>query len=91
MREYRVYALDYRGAIHTPHDLFAEDDADAFSRALELAGYNGCEIWNRDRLVGRIPGTAPTSRPAIGRPGQRIATSGCQDGEQQEADRSYSS
>jgi hypothetical protein len=56
MGEYRIYQLTRTGMIDTVHEVAAVDDADAFSRAMELREQYGCEIWEGRRLVGRVPG-----------------------------------
>lgn len=58
MGEYRVYKLGCDGKIVSPHDVVAADDSEAVTRATELRGQFGCEIWERKRLVGRMPGSS---------------------------------
>lgn len=56
MSEYRVYQLARNGKIHTPHNIVAEDDAEALARAMALRGSYGAEIWQGKRLVAQVPG-----------------------------------
>jgi len=54
LRTYRLYRLDGAGNITTAEWLEAADDAQAATRARDVAGTNRWEIWDRHRLVARI-------------------------------------
>jgi hypothetical protein len=56
---YRLYCLDGAGKITLAEWLEADDDADALRKAGERSDYVSCEVWDRGRLVGRVP-----ARPA---------------------------
>jgi len=59
MGTYRIYRLDGAGRIRGAEWLDALDDRFAIEGARVLAqcdGYaGGCEVWQRDRQVGRLP------------------------------------
>jgi hypothetical protein len=55
---FRLYRLDGAGKIATADWLAADDDAHAEQLARELNEPNTLEIWNRNRLVARIPPAA---------------------------------
>jgi len=56
---YRLYCLDGADKITLAEWLEADDDQDALGKAGERSDYVNCEVWDRGRLVGRVP-----SRPA---------------------------
>jgi hypothetical protein len=53
---YIVYGLDGDGRIRAAEWIAAGDDEEAQRLARELKHPFGCELWQRDRLVGRIAG-----------------------------------
>ena len=55
MADYRLYCLDGVGHIGTGEwiEAASDDEALAMVRAKKLSV--NCELWDRDRLVGRIP------------------------------------
>ena len=55
MRSYRLYRLDGAGKISSAEWLHAEDDGHACERALERAEGGHYELWDRNRLVARLP------------------------------------
>jgi hypothetical protein len=55
MPEYRLYCLDGAGKFTNAHEITATDDADALARARELKLPVKCELWERGRLVAKIP------------------------------------
>jgi hypothetical protein len=57
MATYVLYCLDGLGKITRSDPLEAEDDADALEKARALGHPHQCEIWLRDRRVGRVPAT----------------------------------
>lgn len=54
MREYRVYVLDPEDHVKRRHDFTAVDDADAMKQAHQSLDGHDLEIWNLDRVVGRL-------------------------------------
>ena len=58
MGTYIVYRLDGAGRIHGAEWLQAIDDRFALEGAHSIAGsrgwLSGCEVWQRDRKVGRV-------------------------------------
>ena len=62
MASYRVYCIDGTGSITSAHMLEAEDDDAAIALAREANFRLKCELWDGDRLVGKVfgsPGAAP--------------------------------
>ena len=54
-RYYRFYDLDHRGAITGASNRPFADDAEAMAHADELLALRpGVEVWQTDRLVGRL-------------------------------------
>lgn len=53
--EYRLYCLDDEGRFAKSHEIYAENDADAFDKARAMKLDVVCELWNRDRFVGKLP------------------------------------
>jgi hypothetical protein len=51
---YIVYLLDGSGRICRSEWIAAEDDEEALVIARSLRIRNSCEIWQRDRRVGRV-------------------------------------
>jgi hypothetical protein len=58
MFEYRIYCLDHEGRISKVHEVEADDDAAALAQARALNHSGACDVWNRDRFVGRVAGQA---------------------------------
>lgn len=57
LRHYRFYRLNHRNQIVEADDGYCADDDEAWALAREHAAVRACagvEIWNRDRLVGRV-------------------------------------
>jgi hypothetical protein len=59
MADYRLYCLDGAGHIGSGEwiDASSDDEAIALIRAKKLAVR--CELWDRNRLVARIPAFQP--------------------------------
>jgi hypothetical protein len=55
MSEYRLYCLDERGRFTNSHEIEASDDDDALAKARALKLPVVCELWNRNRLVTKLP------------------------------------
>ena len=55
MPEYRLYCLDGANKITRAEGISAESDEQAIARARALKLPVKCELWQRDRLVARIP------------------------------------
>ena len=54
MPSYRLYCLDGAGKITTAEWLEAEDDSAALQQVRDLKHRLACEVWERQRLVGRV-------------------------------------
>ena len=54
MSAYRVYCLDGAGKVWAAEWIEAEDDSAALAAAREINGAVRYEIWEGQRLVGRI-------------------------------------
>ena len=54
MPTYRLYCLDGQGKIMTAEWLEASDDEQAMALARDARKPSPCEIWDRNRLVGRL-------------------------------------
>jgi hypothetical protein len=52
---YRLYCLDGIGKISAAEWLAADDDENAIRSAKDLKKNVPCELWDRNRLVARIP------------------------------------
>jgi hypothetical protein len=52
---FRLYRLDGSGKISTAEWLTADDDAHAERLARELQALTSVELWDRNRLIARIP------------------------------------
>ena len=62
MASYRVYCIDGSGSITSAHWLEAGDDDEAIALAEDANFGMKCEVWDGDRLVGKVfgsPGPAP--------------------------------
>lgn len=55
MPSYRLYRLDGAGKITTADWIEAADDHDALTQASERVDGATYELWDRKRLVGRLP------------------------------------
>lgn len=55
MSEYRLYCINERGGFSKSHEIEAADDSDALAKALAMKQPVPCELWNRNRLVAKIP------------------------------------
>lgn len=55
MAHYRLYSLDDANKVAAGEWVEAEDDATAIEAAKEQMDGHDCELWQRTRLVGRIP------------------------------------
>ena len=54
-RYYRFYDLDHRGSITGASNRSFADDAEALAHADQLLAQRpGVEVWQTDRLVGRL-------------------------------------
>lgn len=61
MSLYRIYCLDAAGKITARHDIGANSDDGALEEAQRVAKNSRCEVWQRDRFVGRVvPQTSAT-------------------------------
>lgn len=58
MANYRLYCLDRQGKITAAEWIEAEDDASSLAAARTLGKPMACELWLRDRLIGRIEPTS---------------------------------
>jgi hypothetical protein len=55
MPAYRLYWLDGAGHIETFEVIIAEDDGEALGHARALRKAVKSELWDRNRLVAKIP------------------------------------
>ena len=55
MPEYRLYCLNGNGGFTRSHEIEATGDADALKQARALKLDVACELWNRNRLVAKLP------------------------------------
>lgn len=51
---YRVYCLDSAGKIEATHEIEAKSDDAALEEAESVTNNARCEVWQRDRFVGRV-------------------------------------
>jgi hypothetical protein len=54
MTDYRIYCVDGAGHITSADWIEAESDQDALDRARAMGLDSSCEIWDRQRLVGKV-------------------------------------
>ena len=54
MATYIVYRLNGEGKIRAAEWIEAGDDHDALAQARRLEARGECEIWHRDRRIGRV-------------------------------------
>lgn len=55
MPEYRLYCLNDQGNFAKSREIEAKSDADALDQARALNLDVPCELWNRNRLVAKLP------------------------------------
>ena len=55
MPEYRLYCLNDHGRFAKSHEIEAKSDVDALQQVSALRLGVACELWNRDRLVAKLP------------------------------------
>jgi hypothetical protein len=55
MPQYRLYCLNERGGFSKSHEIDAPSDEDAVADAKSMKLPVKCELWNRERLVARLP------------------------------------
>jgi hypothetical protein len=55
MPEYRLYCLDGNGSFTTVEKIKAVNDAEAIMRAKRMKKPVNCELWQRSRMVAKIP------------------------------------
>ena len=55
MPEYRLYCLNEQGGFSKSHDITAADDDEALAKVRAMMLPEACEIWNRNRLVAKLP------------------------------------
>lgn len=55
MPEYRLYCLNDHGSFAKSYEIEARSDADALAQAQALKLDVHCELWNRNRLVAKLP------------------------------------
>jgi hypothetical protein len=54
MGQYRLYCLNDAGRFSKSHEIMAGSDKQALAKAKELKLPVECELWARDRLVGKL-------------------------------------
>jgi hypothetical protein len=59
MAKYVIYCLNERGGFSRSEWIDADNDADALIQARKLSLEQDCEVWLRDRMVGRVPAARP--------------------------------
>ena len=66
MHDYRVYFLTVEGRIFKAAHIECASDAEALSCAATMQ-FDGCgtEVWERARMVGRLPGARETANLAL--------------------------
>jgi hypothetical protein len=55
LANFRLYRLDGAGKISSAEWLAADDDGHALELARDLKASTTLEIWNRNKLIGRVP------------------------------------
>ena len=55
MAEYRLFCLNDQSGFSKSHEIKAQDDGDALVKARAMKLPVRCELWNRDRLVAKLP------------------------------------
>ncbi len=56
MAKYIVYCLNEAGKIWRSEWVDADSDEEALDAARAIDRPHGCEVWDHDRLVGRVEG-----------------------------------
>jgi len=64
MPDYRLYCLDRDGKFTNVHQIEADNDADAVSKARKLKLSVKCELWERGRMVAALNAPKPDELPA---------------------------
>ena len=59
MVAYRLYCVDGAGRFVASDLIEADTDSDALEIARGLEQRVACEVWDRDRLIGKIPAQSP--------------------------------
>jgi hypothetical protein len=54
MPAYRIYCLDGSGKVWAAEWIEADDDASALDSARQFSSAVRCEVWQGQRLVGRV-------------------------------------
>jgi hypothetical protein len=54
MPEYRLYCIGGDGHFEKSHEIVADDDDDALTKARALKLPVKCELWERGRMVAKI-------------------------------------
>jgi hypothetical protein len=57
MSDYRAYFLDDNGHVLNRYDMTCETDEQAITQARTLANGHDIEVWQLDRVIGKIPKT----------------------------------
>ena len=55
MAKYVIYCVNERGGFSRSHWIDADNDTEAMARAKDMKFDQDCEVWLRDRMVGRVP------------------------------------
>jgi hypothetical protein len=55
MAKYVIYCVNERGGFSRSEWIDADTDAEAMAHAKNLKLDQDCEVWLRDRKVGRVP------------------------------------
>lgn len=58
MAKYIVYCLDQAGRFERAEWIDAANDAEALAAARAMDLPNGCEVWLKDRMVGKVDSAA---------------------------------
>lgn len=56
MADYRLYFTDEHGHIRRALEFVCDDDAEAIQRAEQHVDSLDMELWQRDRVVAKLPG-----------------------------------
>lgn len=68
MPEYRAFIVDANGHIIGRHDLVCDSDQEALDLAKLLADGHDVEVWQRERVVSRLPRKSAVRSPISGDP-----------------------
>jgi hypothetical protein len=55
MPEYRLYCLNELGRFTKAHEFEARSDEEALAKARAMKLRVVCELWTRNRMVGKLP------------------------------------